>query len=227
MPANSSTGSAKPGAGLLDRHDHIAAVARAERNAIGPAGGNPVSTIVCTKLPDEDVPECAQQSRAADLPIAEGAGWHRAANCELIPARRRWPPRASMRTQPLRILPQHDERVADIAAVTAAAALARRRPLLTTVHKTDRALANNSRLPPRTHPECAACQRRNKAPRSPLHRVAMLSRAILPPNRNGTTCPSPLEQDTIGNILLEAMRLVAFLFADRKGTGSRLSHLTR
>lgn len=46
-----------------------------------------------------------------------------------------------MRTQPLRILPQHDERVADIAAVTAAAALARRRPLLTTVHKTDRALA--------------------------------------------------------------------------------------
>lgn len=161
------------------------------------------------------------------FPIAEGAGWHRAANCELIPARRRWPPRASMRTQPLRILPQHDEPVADIAAVTAAAALARRRPLLTTVHKTDRALANNSRLPPRTHPECAACQRRNKAPRSPLHRVAMLSRAILPPNRNGTTCPSPLEQDTIGNILLEAMRLVAFLFADRKGTGSRLSHLTR
>ncbi|WP_292658842.1 hypothetical protein [Mesorhizobium sp.] len=67
MPANSSTGSAKPGAGLLDRHDHIAAVARAERNAIGPTGGNPVSTIVCTKLPDEDVPECAQQSRAADL----------------------------------------------------------------------------------------------------------------------------------------------------------------
>ncbi|MDF3214755.1 MULTISPECIES: hypothetical protein [Mesorhizobium] len=41
MPANSSTGSAKPGAGLLDRHDHIAAVARAERNAFGPAGGNP------------------------------------------------------------------------------------------------------------------------------------------------------------------------------------------
>lgn len=107
-----------------------------------------------------------------------------------------------MRTQPLRILPQHDERVADIAAVTAAAALARRRPLLTTVHKTDRALANNSRLPPRTHPECAACQRRNKAPRSPLHRIAMLSRAIFPPNRNGTTCPSPLEQDTIGNICL-------------------------
>ncbi|MCF6102600.1 MULTISPECIES: hypothetical protein [Mesorhizobium] len=40
-----------------------------------------VSTIVCTKLPDQDVPECAQQSRAADLSNRRGAGLHRAANC--------------------------------------------------------------------------------------------------------------------------------------------------
>lgn len=99
-----------------------------------------VSTIVCTKLPDQDVPECAQQSRAADLSNRRRCGL--APSGELpnsfLPGgagrrERRCGP------QPLRSLPQHDERLADIAAVTAAAALARRRPLLTTVHKTDRA----------------------------------------------------------------------------------------
>lgn len=62
-----------------------------------------VSTIVCTKLPDEDVPECATKSTSTkpgggsfQSPKVRTGTDRRTA--ELIPARRRWPQRATMRT---------------------------------------------------------------------------------------------------------------------------------
>lgn len=76
----------KPRAGLLDRHDHIAAVARADRNAFGPAGGNVGQHHRLHEAPRRRRARMRHKielnkAGRGIIPIAEGANWHRAANC--------------------------------------------------------------------------------------------------------------------------------------------------